>query len=102
MFKSILNYIMSIGKSLVKKICISIIEKSKAIAKDKDIVNLALKAIDAAAKEGLTGEKAWVVARDKLTKALKEAGKELGDCAIDTTLQNTYAAYKEITTKKDI
>ena len=44
--------------------------------------------------EGLTGDKAWVKARDELVKALERAGRQLGDCAIDTALQLAYDAYK--------
>ena len=47
-----------------------------------------------AVAEGLTGEKAWVYARERLVAALKEAGRELGDCAIDTALQTVYDAWK--------
>jgi hypothetical protein len=92
--KSVWNWICGGVKGLLGVVAKSIIERAKAIAKEKDLVELALVAIAAAAKEGLTGDKAWVKARDEFTKALKESGKELGDCAIDTVLQVTYDAWK--------
>ena len=72
--------------------------KSKVleIIQDRDLLALCVEAIEAAAREGLTGDKAWVAARDRLVAALKTAGRDLGDCAIDTALQNAYAAWKEL------
>lgn len=81
-------------KDLLAAVCDTVLERAKAIAKDKELVNLALDAVSAAAKEGLTGEKAWVKARDLFVQGLASAGRELGDCAIDTTLQIVYDAWK--------
>ena len=63
-------------------------------AEDEELVNLCLTAIQAAITEGLTGDKAWVYARDKLVAALKSTGRDLGDCLIDTALQCVYDAWK--------
>lgn len=35
-----------------------------------------------------------MAARNKFVIALREAGRELGDCAIDTALQTVYSAWK--------
>ena len=94
MLKKIWDWLVGGVKSLLDAILDTILDEAKRLTKDKDLVALALEAVKAAAREGLTGEKAWVAARDRLTTALKEAGRELGDCAIDTTLQVVYNAWK--------
>lgn len=94
MLKKIWDWLVGGVKSLLDAILDTILDEAKRLTEDKDLVALALEAVKAAAHEGLTGEKAWVAARDRLTTALKEAGRELGDCAIDTTLQVVYNAWK--------
>lgn len=94
MFSAIWDFFKGVGRSLLVTITSTIITKAKAIAEDKDLVNLALQAVQAAATEGLTGEKAWTTARNALTASLKEAGRDLGNCTIDTILQTTYDAWK--------
>lgn len=81
-------------KDVLTAVCEAVLDRAKEIIADKEVVNLALNAIQAAMLEGLTGEKAWVKARDVFVESLKAAGKELGDCAIDTTLQVVYDAWK--------
>lgn len=81
-------------KDLLSIVCDTVLERAKEIARDRELTSLALTAVQAAAKEGLTGEKAWVKARDVFTKALASAGRDLGDCAIDTALQVVYDAWK--------
>ncbi|MEG2613762.1 MAG: hypothetical protein RR996_01845 [Alistipes sp.] len=94
MFRSIWNFICRTAKTLLTEICRALVQRAKELAEDKQLVSLALDAVQAAATQGLTGEQAWVSARDRFTAALKDAGKELGNCAIDTTLQQTYAAFR--------
>lgn len=94
--KSIWNWLTSTLRTLLDTVLDAVIKKAKDIAKDKKNAALALDAVKAAAHEGLTGEKAWVVARDKFTAALKDAGETLTDTAIDTTLQLVYAAWKDL------
>ena len=94
MLKKIWDWLVGGVKSLLDAILDTILDEAKRLTEDKDLVALALEAVKAAAHEGLTGEKAWVAARDRLTTALKEAGRQLGDCAIDTTLQTVYSAWK--------
>ena len=92
--KNIWRWICGAAKTLLAQIADAILERAKQITQDKELISLALNAIQAAASEGLTGDKAWVRARDMFTAALKAAGRELGDCAIDTTLQTVYDAWK--------
>lgn len=92
--KELWDWIVGGVKTLLTKVCEAVLERAKQIAEDERLVNLALEAIEAAVKEGLTDEKAWVFARDKLVEGLKRAGIQLGDCAIDTTLQLVYDAWK--------
>lgn len=94
MFKKLWNWLWGGVKSLLDTILDTILEEAKRLTEDKELVALALDAVKAAAREGLTGDKAWTAARDRFTAALKEAGRELGDCAIDTTLQTVYSAWK--------
>lgn len=94
--KSLWNWLCGAVKSLLDTVLDAVIEKAKALAEDKKIAALALDAVKAAAHEGLSGEKAWVVARDKFTAALKDAGETLTDTAIDTTLQLIYSAWKDL------
>lgn len=89
------NWIWGKLKSLLADVADAIVERAKEIASDRDLVGLALDAVKAAAAEGLTGDKAWAAARDRFLEALKAAGRELGDCAVDTTLQLTYDAWKK-------
>mgnify|MGYP001777615060 CR=1 FL=1 len=92
--KQVWEWIVGVGRTLLTAICEAVVDRAKEVAEDKALVDLCLNAVKAAAKEGLTGEKAWVKAREELVAALKRAGRELGDCAIDTALQLTYAAWK--------
>ena len=92
--KSLWDWICGAAKSLLATVCDAVIAKAKELAEDKQLVSLALDAVQAAAAEGLTGDKAWVAARDRFVAALKAAGRELGNCAIDTALQSTYNAWK--------
>lgn len=92
--KQLWNWIKGGVKTLLVAICEKVVARAKEVAQDEELVNLCLTAIQAAATEGLTGDKAWVRARDELTAALKRAGRELGDCAIDTALQVVYDGWK--------
>lgn len=92
--KRLWNWVCGFGRTLLKAICEKVVDRAKEVAEDEELVNLCLNAIQAAATEGLTGDKAWVKARDELVKALERAGRQLGDCAIDTALQLAYDAYK--------
>ncbi len=92
--KRLWDWIRGGVRSLLLAVCEAVIERAKAIAEDDELVGLCLEAIQAAVAEGLTGDKAWVYARDRLVAALKAAGRELGDCAIDTALQTVYDAWK--------
>lgn len=94
MLKKLWDWLWGGVKSLLDTVLDTILEEAKRLIEDKDLVALALDAVKAAAREGLTGDKAWTVARDRFTAALKEAGRKLGDCAIDTTLQVVYNAWK--------
>ena len=82
----------------VKTVLMAVIEavckRTKEITDDTELVQMCVNAIEAAVREGLTGEKAWVYARDNLVAALKTAGRQMGDCAIDTALQVIYDAWK--------
>lgn len=82
----------------VKTVLMAVVEavgkRTKEITDDTELVQMCVNAIEAAVKEGLTGEKAWVYARDNLVAALKKAGRQMGDCAIDTALQVIYDGWK--------
>lgn len=82
----------------VKTVLMAVIEavgkRTKQITDDTELVQMCVNAIEAAVKEGLTGEKAWVYARDNLVTALKKAGRQMGNCAIDTALQVIYDGWK--------
>lgn len=96
MLKRFWNWLCGAVRTLLDAVLDAVIEKAKDVAADKDLAALALDAVKAAAHEGLTGDKAWVAARDRFVAALKEAGKALTDTAIDTTLQLVYAGWKEL------
>ena len=87
-------------KTLLLAVCEAVVSRAKTVAEDEELVNLCLTAIQAAITEGLTGDKAWVYARDKLVASLKSTGRELGDCAIDTALQCVYDAWKHRVVKQ--
>lgn len=94
--KDLWNWIVGKARALLDSVLDAVIEQAKDIAADKDLAALALDCVQAAAKEGLTGQKAWVKARDRLVAALKESGIELTGTAIDTLLQNIYSAWKSL------
>lgn len=94
--KSIWNWLCGVVADFIDDLIATMKDKILDITSDRELLNLCVEAIEAAIREGLTGEKAWTYARDRLTTALKAAGKELTNCAIDTALQNAYAAYKEL------
>lgn len=96
LLKNIWNWIVGSVKSLLDTVLDAVLDRAKQIAADKDIAGLALNAVKAAAKQGLTGDAAWTDARDRFTAALRDAGRELSDVAIDTTLQSIYAAWKSL------
>lgn len=94
--KDIWNWICGTVSTILDAVVDAVVAKAKALAEDKDLAGLALDAVRAAAKQGLAGDAAWVEARNRFVTALKEAGRELGDTAIDTVLQNIYAGWKEL------
>lgn len=94
--KKVWEWIVGGVKSLLASVLDEVIEQAKDIVADKELAALALDAVRAAAHEGLSGDKAWGAARDSLTKALREAGRDLTACAIDTALQNVYSAWKRL------
>lgn len=81
-------------KTVVMAVAEAVGKRVKSIVDDTQLIELGVSAVEAAVKEGLTGDKAWVFARDKFTAALKAAGREMGDCAIDTALQVIYDGWK--------
>lgn len=93
--KNLWNWLWGKAKALLACVLDEVIEQAKEIAEEKELAALALDAVQAAA-EGLKGEEAWTAARDRFVKALKEAGRELTDTAIDTLLQNVYSAWKRL------
>lgn len=92
--KELWNKIWGGVKTVVMAVVEAVAKRTKEITDDTELVQMCVDAIEAAVKEGLTGEKAWVYARDKLVAALKDAGRQMGDCAIDTALQVTYDGWK--------
>lgn len=96
MLKKLWDWLCGTVRDLLSAVLDTVVDKAKELADDKDLAALALDAVKAAAHEGLTGEKAWVAARDRFVAALREAGRALTDTAIDTTLQNIYAAWKAL------
>lgn len=81
-------------KTVILAVIDAVAKRTKEITDDTELVQMCVNAIEAAVKEGLTGEKAWVYAREKLVAALKDAGRQMGDCAIDTALQLIYDGWK--------
>lgn len=94
MLKRAWDWLCGATKTLLAAVCEAVVDRAKEIVADRDVMDAALEAVKAAALEGLTGEKAWVRARDQFVVALRGMGRDLGNCAIDTTLQLTYDAWK--------
>lgn len=92
--KRLWNAICGGVKTVILAVVEAVSKRIKEITDDTDLVQLCVDAIEAAVKEGLTGDKAWVYARDKLVASLKDAGRQMGDCAIDTALQVIYDGWK--------
>lgn len=94
--KKLWNWVCGVAKTLLDKIVGQVIDRVRDIVKNRELTALALEAVKAAAHEGLTGQKAWVAARDRLTAALKAAGIEVAAVTIDTTIQVVYDAWKAL------
>lgn len=94
--KNVWDWICGVAKTLLDAIVGQVLDRVKEILAERELVGLALEAIKAAAHEGLTGDKAWVAAREKLVTALKAAGIECAAVTIDTTLQCVYDAWKSL------
>ena len=92
--KELWNKIWGGVKTVLMAVVEAVAKRTKEITDDTELVQMCVDAIEAAVKEGLTGEKAWVYARDRLVKSLKAAGRQMGDCAIDTALQVIYDGWK--------
>lgn len=94
--RKLLDWLVGAAKRLLDTVLDKVLDRAREVLERKEVAALALEAIRAAAHEGLTGEEAWVKARDAFAAALKSAGVELGACAIDTTLQVIYDAWKSL------
>ena len=81
-------------KTVILAVVEAVAKRTKEITDDTELVQLCVDAIEAAVKEGLTGEQAWVYAREKLVAGLKDAGRQMGNCAVDTALQVIYDGWK--------
>lgn len=92
--KKLWNAIWGGVKTVLMAVIEAVSKRTKEITDDTELVQLCVDAIEAAVREGLTGEKAWVYARDNLVAAMKKAGRQMGDCAIDTALQLIYDGWK--------
>lgn len=88
------NLFVSTAKALFTIAADFVYSKAISIINDKELQALALAAVKAAAKRALTGDKAWVAARDAFTAALAAKGKDIGNAAIDTLLQLAYYCFK--------
>lgn len=100
--KKIWDYLFGAVKTLFAQVLDFCAKKTKELIEDKELMALALDAVKAAAEEKLTGNKAFVKARDKFTTALKEAGLELKDSTINLVLELVYSGFKDaIESNKD-
>ena len=97
--KKLWNVVWGGVKTVLMAVVEAVGKRTKEITDDTELVQMCVNAIEAAVREGLTGEKAWVYARDNLVEALKKAGRQMGDCAIDTALQVIYDGWKNRETK---
>ena len=55
--KKLWNWVCGFGRTLLMAICEKVVDRAKEVAEDEELVNLCLNAIQAAATEGLTGDK---------------------------------------------
>lgn len=92
--KSVWNKLCGAVKSVLDRVLDKALDRAKEILADKELCELALEAVMDAAKNGLNGNAAWKLARNEFKEKLESVGKELKDCAIDTTLQLMYDAWK--------
>jgi hypothetical protein len=95
-FKTMWNYLFGKVKDLLAQVIDFAFTTTKDILDDKELMALALDAIKAAAKEQLTGEKAFVAARDKFVNAAKDAGKELKDSTVNYIIELVYNSWKNL------
>lgn len=70
--------------------------KSAALQFVNDPLNqaVAINAVKAAIDRGLTGDKAWTLARNELLQQFGHSAKDIADNWLDTLLQNAYFTLK--------
>ena len=91
---NIIAKITGFFKDLLTKIFPHIKSAAKAFIMDEAIQTAAYRCAEAAMREGLTGDKAWVYARDELVRVLGGKAKGIATNWIDTVLQNAVFALK--------
>lgn len=94
--KKIWDYLFGKVKDLLTSVIDFAFTTTKDILEDKELMALALDAVKAAATEQLTGEKAFVAARNKFVAAAKDAGKELKDSTINYIIELVYNSWKSL------
>lgn len=99
MIKKLWAWLWGGVRTVLMAVVEAVARRTKEITDDTELVQMCVNAIEAAVREGLTGEKAWVYARDRLVASLKAAGRQMGDCAIDTALQVIYDGWKNRETR---
>lgn len=95
MLKKIWNYLFGKVKTLFTTVLDFCFSETKRLISDKQLMALALDAVKAAADEKLTGNKAFVKARDAFVTAAKEAGIELKDSTINLVIELVYNGFKD-------
>ena len=74
--KKLWDWLVGAAKRLLDAVLDKVLDRAKEVLDQKEVAALALEAIKAA--------------------ALRESGIELGECAVDTTLQLIYDAWKSL------
>lgn len=95
-FKKVWNYLFGKVKDLLTAVIDFAFTSTKDILEDKELMALALDAIKAAAKDQLTGEKAFTTARDKFVEAAKAAGREIKDSTVNYIIELVYNSWKNL------
>ncbi len=92
-FSKVWNWFVGVAKAAWEIVAPAVKQAAVDFVNDPKLQRAAHEAVYAAARQGLTGDKAWVTARDTLVAQLKAAGIQAAANWIDTILQNAYFAF---------
>ena len=82
--------VTTVAKAVYELVASGVKSAATSFVNDPQNQQVAINAVRAAISEGLTGDKAWVAARDAMLKQFSDSAQGIADNWLDTLLQNAY------------